>query len=108
MNAAAATATIASAPSLRMIAPFGRGFPRRSALWVWSTEARSRQRRPKCGLPQSSLRASPRIRALLTEAAHNALARLLCDHWYVRPTVLIVDDHDGFRESVRALLEAEG
>jgi DNA-binding NarL/FixJ family response regulator len=26
----------------------------------------------------------------------------------VRPTVLIVDDHDGFRASARALLEAEG
>jgi DNA-binding NarL/FixJ family response regulator len=26
----------------------------------------------------------------------------------VRPTLLIVDDHDGFRESARALLEAEG
>jgi len=26
----------------------------------------------------------------------------------VRPTVLIVDDHDSFRESARALLEAEG
>jgi DNA-binding NarL/FixJ family response regulator len=26
----------------------------------------------------------------------------------VRPTVLIVDDHEGFRESARALLEAEG
>jgi DNA-binding NarL/FixJ family response regulator len=26
----------------------------------------------------------------------------------VRLTVLIVDDHDGFRESARALLEAEG
>jgi len=26
----------------------------------------------------------------------------------VCPTVLIVDDHDGFRESARALLEAEG
>jgi DNA-binding NarL/FixJ family response regulator len=26
----------------------------------------------------------------------------------VRPTVLIVDDHDGFRESASALLEAEG
>jgi DNA-binding NarL/FixJ family response regulator len=26
----------------------------------------------------------------------------------VRPTVLIVDDHDGFRESARALLDAEG
>lgn len=30
------------------------------------------------------------------------------DDWRVRPTVLIVDDHDGFRESARALLEAEG
>jgi DNA-binding NarL/FixJ family response regulator len=26
----------------------------------------------------------------------------------VKPTVVIVDDHDGFRSSVRALLEAEG
>ena len=26
----------------------------------------------------------------------------------MRPTLLIVDDHDGFRESARALLETEG
>lgn len=26
----------------------------------------------------------------------------------VRPTVLVVDDHEGFRSSARALLEAEG
>ncbi len=26
----------------------------------------------------------------------------------MRPTVLIVDDHEGFRTSARALLEAEG
>jgi DNA-binding NarL/FixJ family response regulator len=26
----------------------------------------------------------------------------------VKPTVVIVDDHDGFRSSVRALLETEG
>ena len=26
----------------------------------------------------------------------------------VRPTVLIVDDHDGFREAARSLLEADG
>jgi DNA-binding NarL/FixJ family response regulator len=32
----------------------------------------------------------------------------ICDDRGVRPTVLIVDDHDGFRESARALLEAEG
>jgi len=44
----------------------------------------------------------------MTEAAHNACARRLCDDRHVRPTVLIVDDHDGFRESARALLEAEG
>jgi DNA-binding NarL/FixJ family response regulator len=31
-----------------------------------------------------------------------------CDYQGVRTTVLIVDDHDGFRESARALLEAEG
>ena len=31
-----------------------------------------------------------------------------CDDRGVCPTVLIVDDHDGFRESARALLEAEG
>lgn len=31
-----------------------------------------------------------------------------CDDRGVRPTVLIIDDHDGFRESARALLEAEG
>jgi DNA-binding NarL/FixJ family response regulator len=30
------------------------------------------------------------------------------DHEVVRPTVLIVDDHEGFRASARALLEAEG
>ena len=31
-----------------------------------------------------------------------------CDDRGVCSTVLIVDDHDGFRESARALLEAEG
>lgn len=31
-----------------------------------------------------------------------------CDHWGVRPTVLIVDDNEAFRTSARALLEAEG
>jgi DNA-binding NarL/FixJ family response regulator len=31
-----------------------------------------------------------------------------CDDDGVRPTVLIVDDHDEFRTSARALLEAEG
>jgi hypothetical protein len=32
----------------------------------------------------------------------------LCDHEAVHPTVLIVDDHAGFRESARELLVAEG
>ena len=32
----------------------------------------------------------------------------LWDHECVRPTVLIVDDHEAFRASARALLEAEG
>ena len=41
-------------------------------------------------------------------AGHNAARRDFCDDRGVRPTVLIVDDHDGFRESARALLDAEG
>jgi DNA-binding NarL/FixJ family response regulator len=41
-------------------------------------------------------------------AGHNAAGSGVWDDWRVRPTVLIVDDHDGFRESARALLEAEG
>jgi DNA-binding NarL/FixJ family response regulator len=47
-------------------------------------------------------------RAGATGASHNALPRSLCDHRGVRTTVLIVDDHDDFRASVSALLEAEG
>ena len=41
-------------------------------------------------------------------ASPNALARGLCDDQEVRPTVLIVDDHEAFRESASALLGAEG
>ena len=33
---------------------------------------------------------------------------LLCHDQVMRKTVLIVDDHDGFRDSARALLESEG
>jgi DNA-binding NarL/FixJ family response regulator len=40
--------------------------------------------------------------------SHNAIASLLCDDSRMRTTVLIVDDHAAFRESVGALLEAEG
>ena len=43
-----------------------------------------------------------------TGASHNALVRGLCDDQGVRPTVLIVDDHEAFRASASALLEAEG
>ena len=43
-----------------------------------------------------------------TAASPNALARGLCDDLEVCPTVLIVDDHEAFRESVSALLGAEG
>jgi DNA-binding NarL/FixJ family response regulator len=32
----------------------------------------------------------------------------VCDDDSVRPTVLIVDDHEGFRTSARTLLEADG
>ena len=41
-------------------------------------------------------------------ASHNAVGRGAWDDWQVRTTVLIVDDHEGFRQSARALLEAEG
>ena len=41
-------------------------------------------------------------------ASHNAAGPGIWDDQRVRTTVLIVDDHDGFRESARAMLEAEG
>ena len=41
-------------------------------------------------------------------AGHNAGPRRPCDHQDVRTTVLIVDDHDDFRRSAAALLNAEG
>jgi DNA-binding NarL/FixJ family response regulator len=41
-------------------------------------------------------------------AGHNAAGRGIWEDRRVRMTVLIVDDHGGFRESARALLEAEG
>ena len=47
-------------------------------------------------------------RAGANGASHNALVRGLCDDQGVRPTVLIVDDHEAFRVSASALLEAEG
>jgi DNA-binding NarL/FixJ family response regulator len=62
----------------------------------------------KRGGPQSSLRRGSSIRAPPIAASNNARARGLCDDQGVRTTVLIVDDHDDFRESASALLEAEG
>lgn len=41
-------------------------------------------------------------------AGHNALSLSACDDHDVRTTVLIVDDHDDFRRSAAALLDAEG
>ena len=41
-------------------------------------------------------------------AGHNAAAARPCDDHCVRTTVLIVDDHDDFRRSASALLNAEG
>jgi CheY-like chemotaxis protein len=41
-------------------------------------------------------------------ATHNATAASVCDHRRMRPSVLIVDDHEDFRRSARALLQAEG
>src|SRR5262249_17204552 len=41
-------------------------------------------------------------------AGHNAAGRTIWEDQRVRMTVLIVDDHGGFRESARALLEAGG
>jgi CheY-like chemotaxis protein len=49
-----------------------------------------------------------RRNTLRVRAGHNAVGGNFCDDLDVRPTVLIVDDHDSFRESARALLEAEG
>jgi DNA-binding NarL/FixJ family response regulator len=38
----------------------------------------------------------------------SAVSRAPCDDRWVRPTVVIVDDHASFRRSARRLLEAEG
>jgi len=48
------------------------------------------------------------VGGLTTAAGHNVLAPSLCHDQVMRKTVLIVDDHEGFRDSARALLEAEG
>jgi DNA-binding NarL/FixJ family response regulator len=45
---------------------------------------------------------------MCARASPDAAAPAACDDPYVEPTVLIVDDHAGFRSFARALLEAEG
>ena len=66
--------------------------------------ARDMNRRPdvKYGA-RRSLAISRDIRA-----SHSVSRDGLSDNEVVRRTVLIVDDHEGFRASARALLEAEG
>jgi DNA-binding NarL/FixJ family response regulator len=48
------------------------------------------------------------FRGLGIAASPNALECDLCHDRRMRPTVLIVDDHEAFRESASALLEADG
>ena len=75
---------------------------------VSSGNARGGGARANRGAPQSWIRTCTEICGEGVGAGHNAAGGDLCDDRGVRPTVLIVDDHDGFRESARALLEAEG
>ena len=72
------------------------------------TDATNGGRAAKRGWPQSSLRAYTEIAraqlGLATMRARAASATIAG----VRTTVLIVDDHEAFRQSASALLEAEG
>lgn len=49
-----------------------------------------------------------RLFTLGIRASHNAACELACDDRGVSVSVLIVDDHEEFRRSARALLEADG
>ena len=60
------------------------------------------------GGPQSFIRAGTEIVRRRLVLATMRPAGAFWDDQRVRTTVLIVDDHDGFRESARAMLEAEG
>ena len=44
----------------------------------------------------------------LAGASPDAAGSGPCEDWPVEQTVLIVDDHSGFRSAIRALLEADG
>jgi CheY-like chemotaxis protein len=72
------------------------------------SEARSSRASRKRGWQQSPIRVRTRLWTDGIAAGHSALAWRACDHQPMRTSVLIVDDHDGFRESASALLEAEG
>jgi CheY-like chemotaxis protein len=72
------------------------------------SEARSSRASRKRGWQQSLIRVRTRLWTDGIAAGHNAFGRHLCDDQPMRTSVLIVDDHDGFRESASALLEAEG
>ena len=73
-----------------------------------ANHARGRDAGGNRGGPQSLFRTRAGIRARRTAASHNAVDRGVCDDQRVRTTVLIVDDHQPFRESASALLESEG
>lgn len=62
----------------------------------------------KRGGPHIGVGAYTGPRAWHLEVGHDDGRERACHHEHVRPTVLIVDDHADFRESARALLEAEG
>jgi CheY-like chemotaxis protein len=72
------------------------------------SEARSSRASRKRGWQQSLIRVHTRLWTDGIAASHNAPGRHLCDDQPMRMSVLIVDDHAGFRESASALLEAEG
>jgi CheY-like chemotaxis protein len=56
----------------------------------------------------AAVSACNRVHSLGTRATHNVPAGAVCDHRRMRPSVLIIDDHEDFRRSARAMLQAEG
>src|SRR5437867_2465878 len=48
------------------------------------------------------------LRSAKARGSPDAGVVITCDDLWVNPTVVIVDDHPGFRSQARALLEAEG
>jgi CheY-like chemotaxis protein len=68
-----------------------------------TTPARARHPRGRITCLDACPRARQRIRA-----THNAPVGIVCHDRRMRPSVLIVDDHEDFRRSARAMLQAEG